>query len=144
MHIFDTIQDDTQNSLDMWITSNQAEVLMFTNECGGDKCEIPNPIDTNTITNVDNNRQFSLNDKKTVFHNTDLDSVIFTAKKGVEDFRYKYDKYNRITNATNIPIYKVIDADKHFKSNYQGYIGIAPYQAGEANKERSFIYNLKK
>lgn len=116
---------------------------MFTNECGSDKCEIPNPIDTNTITNVGDNT-YTLSDKKMVFHNTDLDSIVFTAKRGTEDFRYKYDKYDRITNATNIPINKVTGADKHFKSNYQGFIGIAPYQSGEANKDRSFIYNLKK
>jgi hypothetical protein len=79
----------------------------------------------------------------TVFHNTDLDSIVFTAKKGIEDFRYKYDKYDRITNATNIPIFKVIGADKHFKSNYQGYIGIAPYQDTYSNKLKSFIYHLK-
>jgi hypothetical protein len=115
---------------------------MFTSECPNDKCEIPNPIDTNTIEEI-GTQTYSLNKAVTVFHNTDLESIIFTAKKGMEDFRYKYDKYDRITNATNIPIYKVINADKHFKSNYQGYIGVAPYQDTEVNKVKSFIYNLK-
>ena len=61
----------------------------------------------------------------------------------MEDFRFKYDKFERITNVTNVPVFSITGSDKTFTSSYQGYIGIAPYQDQYTNKIKSFIYHLK-
>ena len=65
------------------------------------------------------------------------------AEKGTEDFRFQYEKYDRITNATDIPIFSIVGANKKFSSDYQGFIGIAPYADQYTNKVKSFIFNLK-
>jgi hypothetical protein len=34
-------------------------------------------------------------------------------------------------------------ADKTFHSDYQGFVGLAPYAADVGNMEKNFIWNLK-
>lgn len=79
----------------------------------------------------------------TIFDKTDLQEISFSAQKGSEDFRFQYEKYDRITNVTDIPIFSIVGASKKFQSDYQGYIGIAPYANQYTNKVKSFIFNLK-
>ena len=41
-------------------------------------------------------------------------------------------------------VLSVFDANEPFISQYNGYVGIAPYSDSALRKERSFLYQLKK
>ena len=49
-----------------------------------------------------------------VFDTTKLRSVTFTAQKAREDFRFKYDMYDRITNVTSMQVFSIVGADNLF------------------------------
>lgn len=49
-----------------------------------------------------------------VFDTTKLRSVTFTAQKAREDFRFKYDEYDRITNVTSMQVFSIVGADNLF------------------------------
>lgn len=63
-----------------------------------------------------------------------------TVNKAFEQVEMWYHKYHRYTQL-DANVFSVIDATVPFSSNYNGYMGIAPYV--ENKKERSFLWQLK-
>jgi len=112
---------------------------MITTECPNPAiCDIPSGFSKSKVHKV-SKVQYQTSVVR-FFDKLQLTETKLTVNKAKEQVEMWYHKYHRYAQF-NPQIFSVIDATNSFKSQYNGYMGIAPYV--DNKKDRSFIWQLK-
>lgn len=125
----------------MFVTTSQQELAIISSECKNPTvCDIPSGYNKKNINKI-SNVQYQTKEVR-FFDKLQLYETKLTVNKAKEQVEFWYHKYHRYLQV-QAQVFSVIDANQPFISQYNGYMGIAPYSDTQVRKERSFLWQLK-
>ena len=142
MHFIDALVSDQEQKFSLGINSQRYSMSLVSEKCDYHKCQVKNFYDeqqssTKVYPENDNLDNVAFIKTKQYLINTEL-----KAKAIQDQMKLKVDGYDRMVRF-NVVFESVEDASLAFTDDYDGYIGILPYQAHPEKKEANFMWQLK-
>lgn len=139
---FDVLMGNEEQELSLWVSFQEDNLAFFTNDCSPDVCKAPSLYDHGaSVTKVD--MEYDLNEEFQYFDKL-VDSIELVTCTGTtysDSMKFFYKE----RNFTFTPRYWALDgATRIVETNFNGFIGLAPYLSKDwVEKEYNVLYELK-
>ena len=133
---------EARQMVKMWVSTTESVTGIITSECD-DNCNVLNRYDFTKSNTTNITSSFFQTQITDVFNDTKL---AYTRFYGVMwrdhlDLEYASAEQFDLKNITFMGITAV--ATTRFKSDYAGFLGLAPIQSDPSNREKNFMFQLK-